>query len=302
MSKSKLQNLAITVVAGGIGLIGVQNNKAMSLRKKLQILLGVTVLCSTNLIFSEKSNAITDNNVLLPSIVIKTICEQESIFLSDNITCLEAGYPPTELFEPSWAYRGDKILWWFWDPPVQEVTSLSLEFFFNPEHFSPILDSAGFFCSFTNTGSCPIEEPGIGTQPIRATTDTIIPGSAIGDSSINIGSNSVSVDATFSSPITGQSEDEIFFGMAFEPLFEVTTNTRITYSQELLPNTSYSLSSFSCTTLNGQNECGSDNFTRSFIVTKTTNEPNSLIVFTIAVATAFLKLVRVRYSNSNRVV
>jgi len=240
----------------------------------LYAVLGAFPLCSTDLIFSEKSNAIADDGELLPSVIIERKCEKVSFIFSQK-ECLDRGYQ--ELLPPDAWFVADET-WWFWDPPVQEVTSFSLEFFFNPEHFSPILGSAGFFCSFTNTGSCPVLEPGIGTQPIEITAEPIIPGSAIGNSSINIGSNSVSVDVTFSSPITGQSEDEIFFGMAFQPLFEVTGNTRVIYSRELLPNASYSLTSFSCTTLNGQNECGSRNFTRSFRVEKT-NEPTSTLGF-----------------------
>ena len=244
------------------------------MKNKLQIILGLFALCSTDLIFSEKSNARSIFGKI-PSIVVQLICEKKQ-FLGNSPECLEANYPP--LLPPDgWIVKKDKI-WWLWDPPVQEVTSFSLEFSFNPEHFSPIFGSAGFFCSFTNTGSCPVLEPGIGTQPIEITAEPIIPGSAIGNSSINIGSNSVSVDVTFSSPIAGQSEDEIFFGMAFQPLFEVTRNTRVIYSRELLPNASYSLTSFSCTTLNGQNECGSRNFTRSFRVEKT-NEPTSTLGF-----------------------
>jgi hypothetical protein len=242
------------------------------MKNKLQIILGLFALCSTDLIFSEKSNA-RGFVGQIPSIVLLLKCEKVSQIFSQK-ECLEVNYPPLP-FPDGWIIKGNKI-WFLWDPPVQAVTSFSLEFSFNPEHFSPIFGSAGFFCSFTNTGSCPVLEPGIGTQPIEITAEPIIPGSAIGNSSINIGSNSVSVDVTFSSPITGQSEDEIFFGMAFQPLFEVTGNTRVIYSRELLPNASYSLTSFSCTTLNGQNECGSDNFTRSFRVEKT-NEPSTAL-------------------------
>ena len=241
------------------------------MKNKLQIILGLFALCSTDLIFSEKSNALSISGKI-PSIVVQLICEKKPFFISDPM-CLKANYPPV-LPPDAWVVKD--VIWWLWDPPVQEVTSFSLEFSFNPEHFSPIFGSAGFFCSFTNTGSCPVLEPGIGTQPIEITAEPIIPGSAIGNSSVNIGSNSVSVDVTFSSPIAGQSEDEIFFGMAFQPLFEVTGNTRVIYSRELLPNASYSLTSFSCTTLNGQNECGSRNFTRSFRVEKT-NEPTSTL-------------------------
>jgi hypothetical protein len=149
------------------------------------------------------------------------------------------------------------------DPPANNITSISFSFSFNPSRLIPIVSSAGFLCSLTSSGDCPVMSPGVGTQPLERVTDPFITGPANGTSSIVIDARSVSVDATFSPSIKLLS-DELFFGMQFQPLFSITDNTRITYSKELLPDADYSVISYSCTTVDKLNNCGSQYYTRSF--------------------------------------
>src|SRR5690606_3424938 len=107
--------------------------------------------------------------------------------------------------------------------------------------------TAGFHCSFTLDGNCPQEEPGVGIQSIDL-GGPVVPGSPIGVLDLlTIGTDSVEMRATFSQPISAASGDEIFFSMEFEPLFDIR-RYRVLYSQDILPNADYVVTSYSCTT------------------------------------------------------
>jgi hypothetical protein len=227
-------------------------------------------ICTSSLAISQESKAIGSANIPYPSFVMRQECVRPNNTTPSNPRCPNPPYAGL-------GWQVSRFVWWEWDPPVNDITSISFEFFFDPTRFSPIPDSAGFLCSFTLSGNCPAESPGVGMQPIEVTTTPPITGPANGTQSIVIGSNSVSIDATFSSPITAES-DELFFAMAFEPLFEITDNTRIIYSQQVLPDADYAVTSYSCTTLDNQNSCGSENYTVSFRVT-TVPEPTFILTF-----------------------
>ncbi len=61
------------------------------------------------------------------------------------------------------------------------------------------------------------------------------------------------------------SNNELFFTMAFTLLFPLD-KYGIEYSESLLPGADYYVTSCTCTTLNGMNTCGSDDYTASFKV------------------------------------
>jgi hypothetical protein len=246
----------------------------VNMGKLLKTFLGSVAIYAAYSAFPQESKALGFLDIPYPSFVLRQECVTSAAALFDDPACIRSGYPPLNDNSPVHWVKS-KFVWWEWDPPVNGVTSISFDFFFNPSHFVPVADSAGFLCSFTSSGNCPVESPGVGTQPIGITTTPPITGPAKGTQSIVVGSNSVSVNATFSSPITAAS-DELFFAMKFEPLFEITDNTRIIYSQELLPNADYYVISYSCTTLDNRNSCGSEDYTASFKVIKTP-EPTSIL-------------------------
>lgn len=244
----------------------------VNMKKLFRGLLVSGAIYVSYLALPQESKALGFLDIPYPSVVMKWTCVSNINQPVDDPVCIRDGYPPLTN-PPHWVR--DKFVWWEWDPPVNDITSISFEFFFNPSRFVPVANSAGFLCSFTSSGNCPVESPGVGTQPLQATTTPPITGLAKGTQSIVVGSNSVSVNATFSSPITAAS-DELFFAMAFEPLFEIADNAHVIYSQELLPDADYSVTSYSCTTLDNLNSCGSENYTVSFKVIKTP-EPSTIL-------------------------
>jgi len=213
-------------------------------------------LCATCSVLPQEAKAIGRFGQPYPSFVMRTECVRP-----DNVTPSNPRCPNPPYAGVGWQFS--KFVWWEWDPPAG-VTALSLSFYFDPTLFAPVPGSAGFLCSFTASGNCPVESPGVGTQPLEGTSLVPTPGSATGTQTITIGPDSVDVEATFSPPATS-TDGELFFAMKFEALFPTDT-ALIEYSQGLLPGASYYVKSYGCTTEDGANSCGSQEYTQSFLV------------------------------------
>jgi hypothetical protein len=232
----------------------------------LPIVLCALVLFATGLAVPREAKAIGIAGVPYPSFVMRQECVRTGLTLSP--ICTSAGY--STVGPPFWT--PSRFVVWEWDPP-EDVTSINFSFYFNPSLFTPVLGSAGFLCGFTTTGNCPVESPGVGTQPISFTANPPTPGPATGTQSITIGSDTVSIAAIFS-PATPVSSDGLFFAMDFTPNFN-PDDYNIEYSTGLLPGADYYVMSYSCTTADGTDTCGSQNFTQSFRVVPT-DEPAAI--------------------------
>ena len=226
-------------------------------RARGKVLLYAIVLLGIGVAVPQEAKAIGITGIPYPSFVMRRDCVRNDA--TPDSVCISAGYSP--LGPPYWSNSGYTV--WEWDPP-EDVTSINFSFYFNPNLFTPVIGSAGFLCGFTTTGNCPVESPGVGTQPISFTVTPPTPGPATGTQSITIGTNTVSIAATFS-PGTPVSSDGLFLVMDFTPNFN-PDEYNIEYSTGLLPGADYYVMSYSCTTVDGTNACGSQNYTQSFLV------------------------------------
>jgi hypothetical protein len=208
----------------------------------------------------QEAKAVNNWGVPYPSFVFRTDCALRGT-VADSPRCSSyPGYPRAN--PPYWAPYAYTT--WEWDPPSNDISSISFEFYYNQNLFMPVAGSAGFLCGFSSGGSCPTDPPGTGTVPmsdtVQAYGDIPIVGPSTGTQSIVIGADTVTVNATFS-PAVNNGTDTYFFAMDFEPKIDLS-HLSIEYSQSLLPNPAYYVMSYSCN--GGTISCGSQDYTASF--------------------------------------
>jgi|LakMenEpi03Aug12_release.lakeMendotaPanAssembly.Ray.scaffolds.fasta_scaffold599575_1 hypothetical protein len=234
----------------------------------------ISTLCVTTLcILSQPASAVIFGKKDDPSLRLVWACEFNLFQFNSSKECIDRGYPKNFF---AWTPQVPNPVVWLWDPPGNGITSISLSFQYDTAKWTPIIGSEGFFCSYTTAGNCPNTSPGVGTSPIEPLPPIDIqPGLPIGYYTIDYGLGSVSLKVHFDTPITSISE-EVFFGMKMRPTFDLT-NKVITYSEEdVSSGYDYRVNSFTCTTLDGINQCGSNNPTKVMII-KSVPEPTSTL-------------------------
>jgi hypothetical protein len=148
----------------------------------------------------------------------------------------------------------------FWDPPVSSVTGLTLAVQYDTSRvvFAPEL--SGPLGQLSVGGDAPSPNPGIGTQPL-----TLLPSSGFAAGAPLPGSTFsftdvaglLTIDYQFGAPVTTEN-DINFLRLAFrlkDPVLIDLAHSTVTYS-ETSPG-QYTQVSFSCTTSDGLNQCGS---------------------------------------------
>jgi hypothetical protein len=266
-----------------------RNRRRFARSRALLTVVGAVAICSAGLIAPRDAKAAGDDGHDIPSATPLIKCTKSGS-VGDDTRCLAGGLPPRFPDDPPfWTYEGTE--WEFdWDPSVSGVTSISFTFYFNPALFTPVADTAGFLCGYTASGNCPVVAPGGGIEHVGATGDPAVPGPATGTQSITIGSDTVSVDATFSPAVSG---DGLFFTMDFTTNLS-PTSTLIEYSTGMIPGADYYVVSYSCTTVDMTNLCGSADYTESF---KVIPEPSTWI--TIVIGFAGLGIAAIQRRNSS---
>ena len=209
----------------------------------------------------QEAKAVNDYGVPYPSFVFRTDCALRGNVADSPKCSTYPGYP--RAMPPYWVPYAYTT--WEWDPPTSgDISSISFQFYFNPNLFTPVAGSAGFLCGFSSGGSCPTDPPGSGIVPISDTlqpySDIPTTGPATGTQSIVIGADTVSVKATFS-PAVDDGTDTYFFAMEFDPKIDLS-HYSIEYSESMLPNAAYYVTSFICN--GGAISCGSETYTESF--------------------------------------
>lgn len=150
-----------------------------------------------------------------------------------------------------------------YDPPAQEITSLTLTIDYDPLVYSFDEARSGPLGVFSVGGDARPPNPGVGTQLIQLLPSSgYEPGDPLPGSTLTYTDSPglLSASYQFGNPVVITSNTN-FFRLDFallDPIAIDISNSAVTYETSALGGTDFSTVSFSCTTADGLNMCGSD--------------------------------------------
>jgi hypothetical protein len=148
----------------------------------------------------------------------------------------------------------------FWDPPVSSVTGLTLTVQYDPSRVAFAPELSGPLGQLSVGGDAPPPNPGVGTQPLALfPTSGVAAGAPLPGSTFTFSDAGglLTVNYQLAAPVTTDS-DINFLRLAFrlnDPVLVDFAQSTVTYSENSPGQ--YTQVSFSCTTSDGLNQCGS---------------------------------------------
>ena len=151
---------------------------------------------------------------------------------------------------------------WLVDPPAPGVTELTTSLEYNPSMFTFNQAASGPLGAFSVGGGTPPDPGGMGTEPLELLPTTgYTPGARLPGSTLTYTNppGLVTMDYQLANPVSVIG-DVNFFLFDFDFVVPVTIDLAASTATYLPtgPGGSFTQASFSCTTSDGANQCGSD--------------------------------------------